>query len=217
MLAKINTYTLLYFIASILSLFFIDNDSMTELILKLFALTFLSFLYLSETQKINYWYVLVLLCSIASDAFFIFEDDFLIVAAALLFVNKILYIIIARRALFQTKLKTLLFYFTVCLLVFVIFYVMLKPYVEQISYTFILLGVSNTLAILFAFLNYLNKMNKENKHFLFGIFLIIFCDILMAFNKFLEYQILYVIIYTSIYYVARYLICRSLIIEKRIK
>ncbi|WP_431167140.1 lysoplasmalogenase family protein [Tenacibaculum halocynthiae] len=209
-----NKYSILYFIASLLSLFFIDNDAMIELVLKLLSLIFLSFLYLSTSKEINYWYVLVLLCSIASDASLIFDSDLLMVGTGLLIANRILYIIISRRALFRTNLKTLAFYFVVCLLVFVVIYVVLKPYLQEISYIFISLGITSAIMILFAFLNYLNKMNTQNKLFLFGLFLIITGDILMAFNKFLDYNMAYVLIYTIIYYIARYLICESMIVNK---
>lgn len=209
-----NKYSILYFLTSLLSMFFIDNDAILELVLKLLSLTFLSFLYLSTSKKINYWYVLVLLSSMASDTSLIFDSDLLVVGTVLLIVNRILYIIISRRALFITNLKTLTFYFVICLLVFVVIYILLKPYLQEISYIFISLGITSAIMILFAFLNYLNKMNTKNKLFLFGLFLIITGDILMAFNKFLDYRMAYVITYTIIYYLARYLICESMIVNK---
>ncbi|WP_435260750.1 lysoplasmalogenase family protein [Tenacibaculum sp. nBUS_03] len=209
-----NKYSILYFLISLLSLFFIDNEAILELVLKLLSLTFLSFLYLSTSKKINYWYVLVLLSSIASDTSLIFDSDLLVVGTVLLIVNRILYIIISRRALYRTNLKTLTFYFVICLLVFVVIYILLKPYLQEISYIFISLGITSAIMILFAFLNYLNKMNTKNKLFLFGLFLIITGDILMAFNKFLDYRMAYVITYSIIYYVARYLICESMIVNK---
>ena len=101
-------FSIAYVVASILSLFFIDVDKpITELILKIFSLQFFSFLYLSSSQKINYWYLLILMSSVVSDALFIFEDDFLKGGVFLLLLNRVLYLIIARKAMYKTKLKQL--------------------------------------------------------------------------------------------------------------
>ncbi|WP_299108739.1 lysoplasmalogenase family protein [uncultured Tenacibaculum sp.] len=182
--------------------------------IKVFALLSLSFWYLTAAKKINYWYLLLLLSSIASDTFLIFEDSFLIIGVLLLLLNRFLYIIISRRALKETDIKTLLLYLVPSLGMFIIFYVLMKPFLEEISSSFLLLGLTSATMILFSFLNYLNKMNTKNKYFLLGILLIVVADILIAYNKYLDYQLFYVIVYTTIYYVARYLICRAMILEK---
>ncbi|WP_348718535.1 lysoplasmalogenase family protein [Tenacibaculum sp. 190130A14a] len=182
--------------------------------IKVTALLSLSFLYLTVSKKINYWYLLLLLSSIASDTFLIFEDSFLLFGVLLLLLNRVLYIIISRRALKDTDIKTLLFYMVPSFGLFIIFYVLLRPYLEEISSSFLLLGLTSATMILFSFLNYLNKMNLRNKYFLLGILLIVVADILIAYNKYLDYNLGYVIVYTSIYYIARYLICRAMILEK---
>ncbi len=211
----LRTYSAIYFIACFVSLFFIDKGfQFVEMTIKVFALLSLSFWYLTAAKKINYWYLLLLLSSIASDTFLIFEDSFLIIGVLLLLLNRFLYIIISRRALKETDIKTLLLYLVPSLGMFIIFYVLMKPFLEEISSSFLLLGLTSATMILFSFLNYLNKMNTKNKYFLLGILLIVVADILIAYNKYLDYQLFYVIVYTTIYYVARYLICRAMILEK---
>ncbi|MGB1042393.1 MAG: lysoplasmalogenase family protein [Tenacibaculum sp.] len=208
-------YSVAYFLACLLSLFFIDkNTSVIEMVIKIISLVFLSFLYLSVTKKINYWYLLVLMNSIASDAFLIFDNDFLIVGMLLLLANRFIYIILSRKALVETKLKILLYYLLPGSFLFVIIFLLLKPYLSGVSNTFILLGFSSALMIGFSFLNYLNNMTKDNKYFLLGILLIVTADILIAYNKFLDYRIFVVLLYTAMYYVARYLICLAMIKEK---
>ena len=210
-----KAYSLVYFSACLLSLFFIDRDkSITEMIIKVFSLMFLSFLYLSSSKKINYFYVFILMNSIASDAFLIFDDDFMMFGILLLLTNRFLYIILARRALFNTSVKTLLTYLIPSLLLFVTIFILLKPYIQQISLSFFLMGITSAIMIGLSFFNYLKAMNKKNMFFLFGILLIVIADILIAFNKFLDYHITIVIIYTIMYYVARYLICLSMIDKK---
>ncbi|CAL2104254.1 conserved membrane protein of unknown function [Tenacibaculum sp. 190130A14a] len=211
----LKTYSTVYFIACFVSFFFIDRgDQLMEMTIKVTALLSLSFLYLTVSKKINYWYLLLLLSSIASDTFLIFEDSFLLFGVLLLLLNRVLYIIISRRALKDTDIKTLLFYMVPSFGLFIIFYVLLRPYLEEISSSFLLLGLTSATMILFSFLNYLNKMNLRNKYFLLGILLIVVADILIAYNKYLDYNLGYVIVYTSIYYIARYLICRAMILEK---
>lgn len=214
MIKNINFYSVAYFVACLVSLFFIDvNASITEMIIKISALIFLSFLYLSSSKRINYFYLLVLMNSIASDTFLIFDDDFLTLGVILLLANRVLYIIISRRALFGLNPKTLLSYLLPSLLLFVIIYVLLKPYLEQISLSFLLIGISSAIVIGLSFMNFMNNMNKRNKLFFFGILLIVTADVLIAINKFLDYHLAYVIIYTMMYYVARYFICESMIEE----
>ncbi|WP_370642798.1 lysoplasmalogenase family protein [Tenacibaculum sp. Cn5-46] len=214
---KINLYSVAYFLACIVSLFFIDTgNSITEMIIKIFSLMFLSFLYLSSSKKINYFYLLILMNSIASDTFLIFDDAFMMLGIYLLLANRFLYIILSRRALFKTKPKMLLIYVIPSLLLFTTIFVLLKPYLQEISVSFILLGITSAIIIGLSFFNYLNEMNKRSKFFLFGVLLIVTADVLIAFNKFLDYNIIYVIVYTTMYYVARYLICVSMIERKKI-
>lgn len=212
MIKNINTYGLAYILACFMSLFFIDaNASIIEMILKIMALIFLSFFYLSSSKKINYFYLIILMNSIASDTFLIFDDDFMMLGVMLLLANRFLYIIIARKAFLETKTNILITYLIPSLLLFVIIFVLLKPYLQEISLSFLLMGISSAIMIGLAFFNYLSKMNAKNKLFLFGVLLIVTADILIAINKFLDYHLTYVIVYTLMYYVARYLICESMI------
>ncbi|TYP98777.1 YhhN-like protein [Tenacibaculum adriaticum] len=212
---KLDFYTLLFILTSFLSLFFIDSgDVMIEMVIKLLSLISLSFLYLSRSKKINYWYLLVLLCSIVSDAFLVFDDAFLIIGTLFLLINRVLYIIIARRAFFETEHKTLLLYFLPFFAVFAIVFPQLKSYLGELSYTILIMGLLSTIMALFAFINYLNKMTIKNKFFFLGMLIITIADILIAFNKFIDYKLLYVIFYTILYYIARYLICKAMIVEK---
>lgn len=184
------------------------------MVIKVFSLMFLSFLYLSSSKKINYFYVFILMNSIASDAFLIFDDDFMMFGILLLLINRFLYIILARKALFNTSVKILLTYLIPSLLLFVTIFILLKPYIQEISLPFFLMGITSAIMIGLSFFNYLKTMNKKNMFFLFGILLIVIADILIAFNKFLDYHILLVVVYTIMYYIARYLICLSMIDKK---
>ncbi|WP_417800218.1 lysoplasmalogenase family protein [Tenacibaculum sp.] len=210
-----KTFSIAYIVASILSLFFIDVDKpITELIFKIFSLQFLSFLYLSSSQKINYWYLLILMSSVVSDALLIFEDDFIKGGVFFLLLNRVLYLIIARKAMHKTKLKTLLAYLIPGLILFLIISYLLRPYLKELSYSIFIICFLNATIVGITFFNFLNKMSKENLFFFLGIFLIITADFLIVYNKYVDYKLYYVIAYTIVYYIARYLICVSMIKKK---
>lgn len=207
-----KVFSVAYVIACVASLFFIDVDkSITELILKIFSLLFLSFLYLNSAKKINYFYTLILMSSIVSDALLIFDEDFLKAGVLLLLLNRVLYLIIARKDMYKTKFKTLLTYLIPGLILFIIMSYLLRPYLKELSFSIYAICFLNATIVGMTFFNFLNKMSKENLFFFVGIFLIITSDFLIAYNKYIDYRLYYVIIYTIMYYVARYLICYSMI------
>lgn len=207
-----KVFSIAYAIACITSLFFIDVDkSINELILKIVSLLFLSFLYLNSSQKINYFYILILMSSIVSDALLIFDEDFLKAGVLLLLLNRVLYLILARRDMYKTKFKTLLTYLIPGLILFVIMSYLLRPYLKELSYSIFAICFLNATIVGMTFFNFLNKMSKENLFFFLGIFLIITSDFLIAYNKYIDYKLYFVIIYTITYYIARYLICYSMI------
>ena len=207
-----KVFSIAYAIACITSLFFIDVDkSINELILKIVSLLFLSFLYLNSSQKINYFYILILMSSIVSDALLIFDEDFLKAGALLLLLNRVLYFILAKKSMLKTTIKSLLTYLVPGFIIFLIISYLLKPYLVEISFSVFFISLLDAIVIGLTFFNFLNKMTRNNLFFFLGIFLITTADFLMAYNKFVDYQLFIVIIYTVMYYRARYLICYMMI------
>ena len=213
---KFKIYSTVYFIACFISLFFIDvGASLEEMVVKLTSLVFLAFLYISVSKKINYWYILILMCSIGSDSFFIFDPDFLREGLVLVIVERVLYFVILRKTLSKIEMGSVKKYVIPGVFVFIMSSYLLSPYVENMLIAFFIICFLNLGLIGVAFFHLIQKKDRQNIQFFLGVFLIGIADFFLAFNRYLEYSIIMVIIYTVMYYIARYLICISIIEEKR--
>lgn len=211
---KFKIYTTIYFLACFVSLFFIDaGTSLEEMVVKILSLVFLAFLYISVSKDINYWYILILMCIIGSDSFFVFDPDFLTEGVILVLIERFLYFIILRKTLSKIKIVSLLTYMIPGILIFgTVLYIYL-PYLKDMLGTLFIICFFNITLISVAYLNFLQKNDQKNLFFLLGIFMISAVDFLLVYNKYLEYNFYYVIAYTLVYYVSRYLICYSIIEE----
>lgn len=214
--SSFKIYSVVYFITCIISLLFIDNnESIIEMILKILTIVLTSFLYLAYTTKINYWYLLLLMFCIVADALLIFDQDFLKGGILLLMFTRVIYLIILRKTIFKIKLKVVLPYLIPVFFAFFIMSYLLYTFIENMLLSIFMICLLNLIVIGVSFYQYLYNMTKDNLYFMLGIFLITIADFIIAFNKFLDYQLYYVVLYTVMYYVARYLICIAMIKEKR--
>lgn len=214
--SSFKIYSVVYFITCIISLLFIDNnESIIEMILKILTIVLTSFLYLAYTTKINYWYLLLLMFCIVADALLIFDQDFLKGGILLLMFTRVIYLIILRKTIFKIKLKVVLPYLIPGFFAFFIMSYLLYTFIENMLLSIFMICLLNLIVIGVSFYQYLYNMTKDNLYFMLGIFLITIADFIIAFNKFLDYQLYYVVLYTVMYYVARYLICIAMIKEKR--
>lgn len=212
---KFKIYTTIYFLACFVSLFFIDaGTSLEEMVVKILSLVFLAFLYISVSKDINYWYILILMCIIGSDSFFVFDPDFLTEGVILVLIERFLYFIILRKTLSKIKIVSLLTYMIPGILIFGTLLYIYLPYLKDMLGTLFVICFFNITLISVAYLNFLQKNDQKNLFFLLGIFMISAVDFLMVYNKYLDYNFYYVIGYTLTYYTARYLICYSIIEER---
>ncbi|WP_408039642.1 lysoplasmalogenase family protein [Tenacibaculum amylolyticum] len=185
-----------------------------EFAVKIIALFSLSFLYLETTTKVNHWYVIILLFSIISDSLFIFET-FYYPALYFLIVNRFLYLVIIRKSIFPYAPKKIFLYSIPILLAFLILYLMIYEYMKDIRISAFIMGVISVFLILFTFLNFLKKNNKRAKYFFLGTSLMPFADVLMAISYYIDSHTTYIIIYHYMYYIARYLIYKSMVTDKK--
>lgn len=206
----------LYFVmVALVSYALVIKDLNFEFAVKLIALLSLSFLYLETTKKVNYWYVLILLFSILSDSLFVFEDMFIHEALYLLIINRFLYIVIIKEHVFPQGIKKMVFYAAPFLLAFVMIYFLIYSYMKDIQLSAFIMGIVSVFLVLFTFLNFLNKNNKKSKYFFWGTFLMPFADVLTVIANYIDFSYAYVVIYHLMYYLARYLIYKSMVLEKR--
>lgn len=215
MAIKFNLFTILYIVFSSLSLFFIDRGlHMIELVFKLLSLISLSFLYLEESKAINIWYLLVILSSIVSDALFVFDDDFLMLSMNLLLLNRFFYIMIKKDVLKEISKTTLFKYSIPFFIFFLVIFPLFRNHLKSYFAPVLIIGLLSTVMTLLAFINYLRRITKKNKFFFLGLLLIVFSDVLIAYNKFIDYNFKVVLIYSITYYVARFLICNAMIVAE---
>lgn len=213
--SKFNVYSLTYFITCLASLFFIDaGSSLAEMNLKITALIVLSFMYMSISKKINFWYILILMTSIAADSFFVYDPDFLIQGVILVLVNRLLYFVLLRKKIAQIKLSSLVIYLVPGIVIFGVILYLFSPYLKDMLNVLFVICFCNISLISIAYFNFLKNNNKKNLFFLLGVFMVSTCDFFIVYNKYLEYNLYFVLGYTTIYYVARYLICVSVIEER---
>lgn len=214
--SSFKIYNIVYFLICVLSLFFIDNnESVNEMILKILTIVLTAFMYLTFTSKINYWYLLLIMFCIAADALLIFEQDFLKMGSLLVVFTRFTYLIILRKTILNVKLEIILSYTIPFVLGFILLSYIMNSFIENVLLSMYVICFLNLLVVSVSFYKYLNNMTKDNLYFMIGVFFIAVADFLIAFNKYLDYQLYYVIIYTIMYYIARYLICIAMIKEKR--
>ncbi len=206
-------FTVLYVIFSLLTfypLLFIE-DKILELVFKILTLLSLSFLYLNTASKINFWYVLLLLFSIVSDSLYIYDGDFRLPATFLLLCNRVFYIIIIRHVFYKNPLQKLLLYSTPFVLTGGLIYYMVHDNLGDLSLAILAFYILSVILGLTTYVNFLDRNTIATRYYFFGIFLIFIGDALMAVYTFIEQSLVYTICYHTLYFAARYLICRSMI------
>lgn len=213
--SKFNIYTVAYIVACFASLFFIDtNSSLAEMNLKITSLVVLAFMYIGISKKIDFWYIFILMTSIAADSFFVYDPDFLMQGVVLVLINRILYFIFLRKKIAKIKLSSLLIYLIPGFVIFGVILYMFSPHLKNMLNILFVICFCNISLISIAYFNFLKNNNKKNLFFLLGVFMISAGDFFIVYNKYLEYNLFFVLGYTTIYYVARYLICFSVIEDR---
>lgn len=219
MLVKINdklALTIFYVVTSIIVLYTIAiEDVHLESIFKLISLVALSFLYVSSSKKINFSYVTILLISIISDVLLAYNSEAVVSGAVLLIINRILYVIIVKDEVLKVPVKILLFYSLPFLVSFLLLFFMLID--SEYSAVILIYGIFSVVMAVFAFVNYINTKHIENLWYFIAIFMIIVADALVAISTFQDYKVTYVVIYTFLYVIARYLICKAMILKSEIE
>lgn len=214
---NISTFlTILYFVFSGLVLFYVNQNLLYELVFKVSALLSLSFLYVTKSNRINFWYLLVLLFCIVSDSLLVYGNDFILEGTIFLLLSRIAYICIVRKALYCHPLKTIIKYSAPFFITFFIFFSLVYKKLGDLLYPSVVFGFLSIVMCLLSFLNYLDKNTSKSFYFFLGVFVLIIGDVLMTISHFIDEQqtYAYAIIYHTMYYGALFVICNSMIVEK---
>lgn len=213
---KLSTFLLVaYAIFALLTLYSIYIDVLTlELGYKVLTLMCLAFLYLTNSDKINIWYLLVLASSIISDALFVFQDDFRFEATVFLLLNRVFYIMIIKHVIFQFSTKRMLSYFIPFIITFSLVFYGLSTSLGKMFYPVLVFGFISCLLALLSFLSLLKKQTDKNFYFFLGVFIVLVSDIFMALTTYLNEKIIFIIVYHIFYYIARYFIYKAMVINR---
>lgn len=201
-----------YILLVVLVLYSIYTENMMyELLYKFFALLFLTFLYLTSSKKINNWYLLILIVSIISDSVFVFGADYRLEGTIALFLNRIFYIMIVKDVLEHYSFKRLFNYSFPFWVTFALIFSLIYDSLGALLYPSLIFGVLSVLMLLFTYLKYLQNNKRQSLHFFLGVFLIAISDVIMVITNFLGENVIYIVIYHTTYYIARYIIYSSMI------
>lgn len=96
---------------------------------------------------------------------------------------------------------------------FVVFY-MVYDVLGELFYPSLVFGVISVALGVLSFINYLDVNKPKNLYFFLGIFIIVISDILMTVATFLDETLSYILVYHILYFIARYIIYRAMVVEK---
>lgn len=212
---KISTLlTVCYVVSSLLVLLYVNQNLLYEFVFKVSSLVCLSFLYLIKSNRIHFWYLMVLLFSIVSDSLLVYGNDLILQGAIFLLLSRIAYIIIVKNTVYKHSLKIILKYSIPFLITFLIFFSLVYSKLGNLFYISLGFGFLSIVIGLLSFLDYLDKNTTKSFYFFLGIFMLIIGDVLMTISNFIEEKQTYIIVYHILYYVALYIICSSMIVKK---
>lgn len=191
------------------------QDKSLEIIIKPFLMILLTVMYLSLTQKKNFWYIAVLLLSLIGDVLFIFRDDetYLTLAISILMIVHILYIRIIVAFLRRISVKKMFINLVPSLLIFALLLSIVTPFLGDFKVIIFLHVFFSLITMNISFINYLKKNSHENLYFFLSLFTLILADCFFALYRFVEPLSIYMLLVTLLYATAQFVICRVMIVK----
>lgn len=192
------------------------NISVLTLLFKPFILLSLIVLYVVSVVEKNKVYIIALIFSFFGDVFLMIEGElYFIVGLFSFLIAHILFIkLVVSRIKNTTNIKiivsTILFSLVFSLLIFIIINSLGEFLIPVIIYG---LTISTFGAV--ALIDFLNTSSKKSLFMLFGAFVFIISDAVLAINKFYQPQHLLEVAVMVTYVTAQYLIYRSVILDEK--
>lgn len=216
-ITKLSFFEVAYIILTLLVLYSIYTKTlMFELVVKVLALLIIAFFYLnSKINRVNWYYIFALSSSLISDSLYVFEDKFMSEATVFLLLNRVFFLLIVKDVLYRYPIKNLLLYSIPFFITFTLIFYQLYGFLDNFLYISMFYGVVTVVLGVFSFLNYLHKSTIENFNFLLGVLLFVASDSLMVITNFLDERTVYIMVYHAIYYIAMFIMCKSVILQKK--
>ena len=207
-------FKILFVIISLLDILgLLIHVALLELIAKPFIIISLMAIYLTSVKNKNYWFLAALFFSFLGDVFLLDNNDMFLFGIAAFLITQLLYIKIIIGYLNNSSKSQKLQAILPFAIYFVLLIYLLIDNLGEYLIPVLVYGLTISVFGIVSLLNYIINKSQTSKLLLFGVFLFIASDSMIAFDRFYESKGFYSVLIMITYILAQYLICKYLIIK----
>ena len=210
---KLSTiFKILFVIISLLDILgLLIHVALLELIAKPFIIISLMAIYLTSVKNKNYWFLAALFFSFLGDVFLLDNNDMFLFGIAAFLITQLLYIKIIIGYLNNSSKSQKLQAILPFAIYFILLIYLLIDNLGEYLIPVLVYGLTISVFGIVSLLNYIINKSQTSKILLFGAFLFIASDSMIAFDRFYESKGIYSVLIMITYILAQYLICRYMI------
>ena len=214
-IVKLSTIVkILFVIISLLDILgLLIHVALLELIAKPFIIISLMAIYLTSVKNKNYWFLAALFFSFLGDVFLLDNNDMFLFGIAAFLITQLLYIKIIIGYLNNSSKSQKLQAILPFAIYFILLIYLLIDNLGEYLIPVLVYGLTISVFGIVSLLNYIINKSQTSKLLLFGAFLFIASDSMIAFDRFYESKGFYSVLIMITYILAQYLICKYLIIK----
>ena len=207
-------FKILFVIISLLDILgLLIHVALLELIAKPFIIISLMAIYLTSVKNKNYWFLAALFFSFLGDVFLLDNNDMFLFGIAAFLITQLLYIKIIIGYLNNSSKSQKLQAILPFAIYFILLIYLLIDNLGEYLIPVLVYGLTISVFGIVSLLNYIINKSQTSKLLLFGAFLFIASDSMIAFDRFYESKGFYSVLIMITYILAQYLICKYLIIK----
>ncbi len=213
---KVKLVTVLFVIVSLCDLIGVMFEiDLLRTIFKPLLMSTLLLLYIVSINNLNGWYILALVFSLFGDVLLMFQGEIYFMLGLISFLNAhIIYIKIVLNWLIKSSLKSILAAAVPFALLFFALINLLKNSLNDLFIPIVIYGITISIMGFVSLLFYLNSKSTSALFMVFGAFLFIISDSVLAINKFYSTNDVFPILIMLTYITAQYLIYKAVISRK---
>ena len=210
---KLSTiFKILFVIISLLDILgLLIHVALLELIAKPFIIISLMAIYLTSVKNKNYWFLAALFFSFLGDVFLLDNNDMFLFGIAAFLITQLIYIKIIIGYLYHSSKSQKLQAILPFAIYFVLLIYLLIDNLGEYLIPVLVYGLTISVFGIVSLLNYIINKSQTSKLLLFGAFLFIASDSMIAFDRFYESKGFYSVLIMITYILAQYLICKYMI------
>ena len=214
-IVKLSTIVkILFVIISLLDILgLLIHVALLELIAKPFIIISLMAIYLTSVKNKNYWFLAALFFSFLGDVFLLDNNDMFLFGIAAFLITQLIYIKIIIGYLYHSSKSQKLQAILPFAIYFILLIYLLIDNLGEYLIPVLVYGLTISVFGIVSLLNYIINKSQTSKLLLFGAFLFIASDSMIAFDRFYESKGFYSVLIMITYILAQYLICKYLIIK----